>query len=391
MRILYGVVGEGMGHALRSRVVLDFLLAEGHEVLVVVSGRAHHFLLKRFEGRANIQIAEIHGLTLQYGDNALNLTDSVLSNLSQMPAGILKNIEAYRQVVETRFEPEVVITDFESWAHLYGLRHNLPVISIDNMQIINRCKHDPAIVGKKKSLDFRIAKLAVKVKIPRAYHYLVTSFFFPKVKKKRTTLIPPILRDEVLAARREPGKHVLVYQTSSSNTELVPTLQQLPAEFRVYGMGREGVERNVTLCPFSESKFLKDLATSRAVISGGGFTLLGEALHLRIPILSVPVGGQFEQMMNARYIAANGFGATIDKIDAQAVESFLASLPSYDEHLASYAVHDNSMLHECLGELLMRIRHGKSAPVVLHCSSMGKWASKKERRAATQVEFEEED
>lgn len=151
MRILYGVVGEGMGHALRSRVVLEYLLAEGHEVLVVVSGRAHRFLLRRFEGRSGIQIAEIHGLTLQYGDNALNLTDSVLTNLGQMPAGLLKNIEAYRQVVETRFQPEAVITDFESWAHLYGLRHGLPVISIDNMQIINRCKHDAAIVGKKKA------------------------------------------------------------------------------------------------------------------------------------------------------------------------------------------------------------------------------------------------
>jgi len=32
MKILYGVVGEGMGHAIRSRVVLDHLLATGHEV-----------------------------------------------------------------------------------------------------------------------------------------------------------------------------------------------------------------------------------------------------------------------------------------------------------------------------------------------------------------------
>ncbi|HZY04720.1 MAG TPA: glycosyltransferase family protein, partial [Anaeromyxobacteraceae bacterium] len=42
MRILYGVVGEGMGHALRSRVVLDELTRE-HQVQVVVSGRAHDY------------------------------------------------------------------------------------------------------------------------------------------------------------------------------------------------------------------------------------------------------------------------------------------------------------------------------------------------------------
>lgn len=40
MRILYGVVGEGMGHATRSRVVIEHLLAAGHRLHVVVSGRA---------------------------------------------------------------------------------------------------------------------------------------------------------------------------------------------------------------------------------------------------------------------------------------------------------------------------------------------------------------
>ena len=38
MRILYGVNGEGMGHATRSRVVIDSLL-ESHDVRVVVLGR----------------------------------------------------------------------------------------------------------------------------------------------------------------------------------------------------------------------------------------------------------------------------------------------------------------------------------------------------------------
>ncbi|MGH9333683.1 MAG: glycosyltransferase family protein, partial [Vicinamibacteria bacterium] len=34
MRILYGVVGEGMGHATRSAVVIEHLLSAGHEVKV---------------------------------------------------------------------------------------------------------------------------------------------------------------------------------------------------------------------------------------------------------------------------------------------------------------------------------------------------------------------
>jgi uncharacterized protein (TIGR00661 family) len=382
MRILYGVVGEGMGHALRSRVVLEYLLAEGHEVLVVVSGRAHKFLSRRFEGQPRLQITEIHGFTLQYGQNTLNVADSVLTNVGQLPAGIMKNIEAYRQVVEQRFHPEAVITDFESWAHLYGLRHRLPVISIDNMQIINRAKHAKAIIGSKRNLDYRIAKMAVKVKIPRAYHYLVTSFFYPPVKKKRTTLVPPILRREVLDAKRVPGEHVLVYQTSTSNTDLVPALQAVGGPFRVYGMGREGQEGDVTLCGFSESGFLKDLASARAVITGGGYTLIGEALHLRLPILSVPVVGQFEQVMNGRYLAAEGYGDTVERIDADAVRRFLARLPDYEKRLRTYLPHDNVMLYDCLGELLTRIKMGKGPPVTLEAEAMGKWRKRSERKAA---------
>ena len=46
MKILYGVVGEGMGHAMRSRVVLDHL-TKRHDVQVVVSGRAYDYLKQR--------------------------------------------------------------------------------------------------------------------------------------------------------------------------------------------------------------------------------------------------------------------------------------------------------------------------------------------------------
>ena len=54
MRILYGVVGEGMGHAMRSGVVLDHL-TKNHEVQVVVSGRAHDYLVKRASERLSVR------------------------------------------------------------------------------------------------------------------------------------------------------------------------------------------------------------------------------------------------------------------------------------------------------------------------------------------------
>jgi uncharacterized protein (TIGR00661 family) len=64
----------------------------------------------------------------------------------------------------------------------------------------------------------------------------------------------------------------------------------------------EVVEGNLRYQPFGEATFIDDLASCRAVIAGGGFTLMGEAVYLHKPMLAVPVGRQFEQVLNARYL-----------------------------------------------------------------------------------------
>jgi uncharacterized protein (TIGR00661 family) len=373
MRILYGVVGEGMGHATRSRVVLSHLLASGHDVRVVVSGRAHAFLRERLSEHSNLRIEEIEGLTLRYFENRLDKSESLLENLRNSPKALAKNLEVYRRVVEQGFQPEVVISDFESWAALYALNHFVPVISIDNMQIINRCRHDPEVIGK-RDLSYRLAQLAVKSKLPGAYHYLITSFFYPPVKKKRTTLVPPIVRPEIAAARREPGNHVLVYQTAAQNDPLLAMLKTLPYEFRVYGLRRSAQEGNVTLREFSESGFVEDLRTARAVLSGGGFSLLSEAVSLGVPALSVPVEQQFEQQLNARYLQHLRYGEWAEHFSVEAIERFLVNVPLYESVLSALPRHDNSMLFACLDELLERSARGDKRPVVLDSPALGKWS-----------------
>ena len=372
MRILYGVVGEGMGHATRSNVVLQHLARGGHEVRVVVSGRAHAFLVKRLADFENVTIEEIHGLVLSYFGNELDRTQSVYQNLKSAPKAIKKNVEVYTRVAESGFKPDLVISDFESWAALYARRHGVPVISIDNMQIINRCQHDKQLV-KAKGFDFELARLAVKMKVPKAYHYLITSFFFPPVRKKYTALLPPILRPEVVDLKWEPQQHVLVYQTQTTNQALVPTLKRLPWRFRVYGLGREGSDGNVTLCPFSEQRFLEDLRTSRAVVCGGGFSLLGEAVSLGIPTLSIPVGGQFEQELNARYLDALGYGAWARRFEGGAIAAFLERADEYRARLGGGLPRGNGMLIAAVDELLLRVARGEERPVALECPTMGKY------------------
>jgi uncharacterized protein (TIGR00661 family) len=331
MRILYGVVGEGMGHATRSSVILRHLIAQGHEIEIVVSGRAHAYLQRTF---SSLKVHEIAGLNMVYRDNKVKKKRTFWDVVKKLPA-FAENFQTMVEIAEA-FRPELVISDFESFAYYYAKKNDRPVISIDNMQIINRCDHDELHVPEEEQAAFKLSKTIVKAKLPHCDWYLITTFFFPPIRKKRTSLHPPILRDAILNARPSEGEHVLVYQTSDTFTELVPTLQRLPGRFIVYGLKRDQELGNVTLKDFSEDGFVRDLASSRAVLAGGGYSLMGEAVQLGKPLLSVPLEGQFEQTLNALYLPQLGYGEYHRELSESGIASFLYKAPRYAENLRSY-------------------------------------------------------
>ena len=72
---------------------------------------------------------------------------------------------------------------------------------------------------------------------------------------------------------------------------------------------------------------------------------MGEAVFLGKPMLAVPLEGQFEQMLNARYLAREGYGAwTADFTDVDALPKFLERTGEYAKALSAYAQVDNSEL-----------------------------------------------
>jgi uncharacterized protein (TIGR00661 family) len=356
MKILYGVVGEGMGHAMRSRVTLEHLLGQKHEIEIMASGRASDFLAKRFEG-----VNRIHGLHMIYEENRVRRGKTLWSNVLTGATGVPQNIAAYFELIKD-FKPEVVISDFESWTYLYAKLNRLPILSIDNMQIINRCTHAPEILEGSEA-EFQLTKTFIKGKLPFCNHYLITTFFRPPVRKPDTTLVPPILRPEILAANRRRGEHLLVYQTGEGNDGLSDILQRTGMECRIYGMRRdlqrEEVEGNLRYQPFSEAGFIDDLASSRGVIAGGGFTTMGEAVYLRKPMLAVPLEHQFEQVMNGRYLEKEGFGRMAKTLtDPRVVKDFVAAIPACEDKLATYAQEGNTLLFQKVDELLDRAAAG---------------------------------
>jgi uncharacterized protein (TIGR00661 family) len=346
MRILYGVAGEGMGHATRSRVFLEDL-ARDHEILIVASGRAHDYLARHFSmdaESAHTRVRPILGFSLSYQDNTIRRWDTVVQNLSGAVAGWPRQLRSYFAVMK-EFDADVVVSDFESFVLAYARRGRVPVVTVDNIMMLDRCRHDESIVDD-EALDFDLARQIARVKAPGAFHYVIPTFFYPKVRKPRTTLVPPVLRPEVLGARARDGDHLLVYQTATGNETLARALKETGLACRIYGLRRDidtdVVDGDLVYRPFSETTFLDDLCGARGVVAGGGFSLLSECVYLHKPVLSIPVAGQFEQTLNARYLERLGYGLYAPHSDAAAITRFLTRLPDCERALADYTQDGNT-------------------------------------------------
>ena len=422
MKILYGICGEGMGHATRSQVALQHLRSRGHEVLVAASDQALRVLRSGSSSRAAAEeippsaaaalggrsetsnergrvrpervarergaslppadetgaslaasprpytgrslpytghsLLPITGMGMRCSDGGMDLRGTIEENAQRLPAMLRDNAAAW--TAAERFQPDAVITDYDSFGWFFGAAHRLPIVSIDNAQVLPRCIHREDAFGPYRD-GMRALETFTIAKAPSAQHYIVTSFFYPPVKphlRSSTTLVPPILRGEVLRALATPRateNHVLVYKTGSlDDASVLGPLARVPEQqFLVYGLrGGAAVPSNVVAKPFDTTAFLSDLAAARAVIGNAGMSLLGEALAFGKPLYVVPMRGQFEQVLNACYVEQLGYGTTSPALEPDRLRAFLANAPAHAAAIARVPQHDrNERLYATLDAL----------------------------------------
>ena len=354
MRILYGAVGEGLGHATRSRVVAAHLLDEGHEVKMVASGRALPYLREHLP-----DVEEIWGTSFVLEHGTVNTWKTLTANVRGGLKGVPSDWHSGAAIARS-FAPDLVITDFDGFTYLFAKSHRKPVLSVDNIQMVDRCKHDGEILAGVRR-DYETARAFVYAKLPRASHYVITTFFTPPVRKQRTTLVPSLLRAEILAAKPERGDHLLVYGRISETA--IAALEASGVRSHVYG-ARDGLteevqEGSLSYRPFANEAFIDDLRTARGIVGSAGYSLMSEAVYLRKPMLALPLAGQFEQEMNARYLERRGFGTGASSLDEAALERFLAREPVHEEALAGYEQDGNAEALAAIDSLVAGLAAGR--------------------------------
>lgn len=326
-RIFYGVCGEGMGHATRSKVVIEYL-KEKYDVTIFASDRAYDYLVDKFDN-----VHRIEGFNTVYQDNQVNNVKTFTSNMKDLPKDLRDNVRLMYSMAKS-LQPHIIISDFEFYSNLLSKLTRIPLLSLDNMHIITQTEIE---VPNNYRNDRIRAQGVIRSFIIMPKLYFIITYFYPEIKnKEKVRLYPTILRDEICNLNPGKGNHILVYQTSDSNLKLLEILKEVDEKFIVYGFHTEKYEKNLHFKKFNEAQFFEDLAYSKAVITNGGFTLIGESLYLKKPILSIPVKKQFEQIVNAFYIEKLGYGKYLEEVEKGDIEEFFNNLEIYNENLKSY-------------------------------------------------------
>ncbi|MBI4141478.1 hypothetical protein HY484_00980, partial [Candidatus Woesearchaeota archaeon] len=245
MKIFYGIAGEGLGHATRSRPLLQYLLKH-HSVRIFAGGKALHYLKSWFP------VCKVESMRLKYSGNRMSALKTIIHNLSVAPLFFLSFLKVFLECLLHR--PNVVITDFEPWCAWSALLLRIPLISIQlpghylPPQPFLRNKQSIASTGlKHRSLWCRLTLWFVTtITVPYADKVIIPSFFRVPVTDKRAVYVEPVVRDEIRKRKNTAGNHVIVYQTSGTYTKLIHVLKKFPEQnFIIYGFNKVSSENNL--------------------------------------------------------------------------------------------------------------------------------------------------
>ena len=342
--VFYCVCGEGMGHAIRTSVIVD-RIKDKYDVQIFSSDRAYNYLSSKFDN-----VYKIGGFNTVYINNKVNNLKTLANALKRNP----KNIRAGYEILYKKakqLHPDVIVTDFEIYATSVSKLLNIPLISLDNIHMMTQTKID---YPKHHFMEMIKAKGVIKTYVVKPKIHILTSFFFPKIKsRKHAVIYPPVIREDILKLKPSKGDHIIVYQTSKESGRLVGKLKALKNEkFIIYGFNINKKDRNLTFKEFNEDEFYEDFASSKAVICNGGFTFISEAIYLKKPIFSIPASGNFEQTLNGFYVQKLGYGEYHEVMNASKIKRFLKRLPKNQKRLEKVKNYNNDGI---IKELIYRI------------------------------------
>lgn len=325
MKILYGINTNGQGHINRSRIFINQLIKDGHEVHVLLAGQrkppkyAFELVPKTLFRPGPFDIYENHKI-------------SVSKTFQHLIVNLGNYVDIRRELIEldSKENYDIFFSDFDQYTCYVGKRVGKPVICINRQQAIIH----PLLDRTHLKGHERLSTLMIVSAMQPYYNHCYAIDFTQTIETyEDITLFPLIWKPEFEKYDITTENHITAYLSWYDPKEIVKIFTKFPNEtFNVYGFNRDKKIQNVNFKETSRDGFIKDLVSSKGIIGNAGFNLGWEACLLKKFIWTIPFETQYEQKTNAFRLEKLGQAFVSNKIDENNLAGYLNWIESKNYH-----------------------------------------------------------
>ncbi|MGB0429730.1 MAG: glycosyltransferase family protein [Bacteroidia bacterium] len=306
-KVVFVVQGEGRGHLSQALAMKTIVTELNYKICKVYVGRNSQrklpsYFTQSFSGLIS-EFASPNFLIDQDG-KGIKVAKSLWHSFLNLPKYIYNSIWLATGI--NRQSPDLVISFYEPLVGLSQIfkRIKAPIVTLAHQYL---SLHPSFQMPKKPRFDKNGLKVLSYISQIGSSKVLALSFYeFEDCIEKKITVVPPLLRDEVVGLNPETGDFYLVYLLNRGYANDIIQWQKQNPSYKLavfwdnYEKPNEfNPQVNLWFYHLNAQKFLSKMSTCKALISTAGFESVSEALSLGKKVAVVPVKGHYEQKLNS--------------------------------------------------------------------------------------------
>ena len=321
MKVMFVVQGEGRGHLTQALTLERMLRENGHEVVRILVGKSRARQLPNFFLRkAKAPVETFQSLNFIPSANNCHIAHvrTAFYNLLRTPKYLYGIRKIYRSIQESGADIVVNFYEILCGMTFYLLRPNVPQVCIAHQYLF---LHPDFRFPQAHSYSRRWLCRYTRLTCLAATKVLALSMRpYADCAVEKLSVVPPLLRQEVLDAPRHHGDYITGYMLNAGfATQVMAWHEAHPSVKLRFFWDKKGadtvtkIDDTLSFHLIDDEAFLHSLANCKAYATTAGFESVCEALYMGKPALMVPV--HIEQECNAFDAECEGAGVAAEQFD----------------------------------------------------------------------------
>lgn len=306
MRVMFIVQGEGRGHMTQALALEQILSNAGHTVTATVIGTSNRREIPAFfKQKTSADLYPLESPNFYYDRNSksINIWKTVLFNILRIPL-YLRELNKINRVKKAH-RPEVIINFYDVLGGFYFLLFQPKVrrLCIAHQYLAEHTEFPFADGYSTQKWAYRINNKFTSFNVHKK---MALSFRDLRSTDPKLSIVPPLLRSEVLNLTPQTGDYILAYVVNKGYGEEIIKWHSRNKKIKLHCFwdnkdypAEWSPNKNLTFHHINDQKFLNLMSGCMGYASTAGFESICEAMFLGKPVLMVPVKGQYEQACNA--------------------------------------------------------------------------------------------